>query len=222
MKRFLITGAEQGLGYAIASLIREEGLGEVYNLPGAYIRQGHHAIREVIQALPQITHVVNNFGINHLSWIGETPSEDEDILLCNVMGPYWVINDLVAKGDVCRVINIASQTYRVPQRTTAIYCASKAALVHMTRVMARELAPKGWVINALAPGKIPGTEMSALTDLQVEDLRGWGEEEADKYARSLIPMRRYTSAWEVAEAVRTLFEMPDYVNGTVVDMMGGV
>lgn len=168
-------------------------------------------------------YVVNNFGINHLSWIGTTGEEDEMIYRCNVMGPYWVINWLVFnENPPARVVNIASATHRVPQRTTSLYCASKAALVQMTKVMARELAPKGWVINALAPGKIEDTEMSALTDQQVCELRGWSKEQADSYALSNVPMERFTNRVEVTNAVFKLLEMPDYVNGVCLDVMGGV
>lgn len=223
-RKYLITGAEQGLGQEIKARL-EDSLLEVHNMPGMVIREGYHAIRNFLRNdLPEgITHVINNYGINHLSWIGTTPEEDEQIMSVNVMGPYWIINHLVALGEgPCRVVNIASQTYRVPQRTTAIYCASKAALVHMTRVMARELAPKGWVINAVAPGRIPDTGMSRLTDEQVLDLRGWTAKESEEYAASLIPMGRATSRKEVAEAVLKIFELPAYINGTVIDMMGGV
>jgi len=168
-------------------------------------------------------YVVNNFGTNHLSWIGTTEEDDEDIMRWNVMGPYWVINYLVGNGNKpARVVNIASATHRVPQRTTSLYCASKAALVQMTKVMARELAPSGWIINALAPGKIEDTEMSQLTDQQVCELRGWSKEQADSYALSNVPMGRFTNRLEVTNAVFKLLEMPDYVNGICLDVMGGV
>jgi 3-oxoacyl-[acyl-carrier protein] reductase len=167
--------------------------------------------------------LVNNYGINHLSWIGTTVEQDEDILRVNVLAPYWIVNWFVGlEGRPMRVINIASQTYRVAQRTTTLYCASKAALVHMTRVMARELAPKGWIINAIAPGKIEDTEMATLTDMQVNELRGWSTAHADKYALSQIPMDRFTDRNEVTDAVMHLIKMPPYVNGTVLDMTGGV
>lgn len=177
-------------------------------------------IKEILQDGP-IDKVINNWGINHLSWIGETPEYDQEIFKFNVMSPYWTINALVANNQVCRVVNIASATYRIPQRCTTLYCASKAALVQMTKVMARELAPKGWVINAIAPGLIEDTRMSELTNEQVMDLRGWGPATIDNYARKLIPMDRYTNRKEVADAIWKIFELPSYINGTVIDMMGG-
>ena len=223
MSELLVTGHDQGLGKAIFELAKE-GLG--YNVHGIYgcnMRCGDkNRIAESMSLLPNITHVVNNYAINHLSWIGDTPSVDEDIILTNIMGPYWVINELVRKGNPpCRVVNVASMTYKVPQRCSALYCASKAALVQMTKVMARELASKGWQINAIAPGAIADTRMTRLTGQQVLKLRGWGGQEADKYMLSLIPMGRITSRNEVAHAIMNLLESELYINGAVLDMTGG-
>jgi len=217
----VVTGHEGGLGARLMTDLPGEAVG----ISGETIRKGKPAIDEEIAKIlhfrGDINRVVNNFGINHLSWIGNTPSADEDIYKCNVMGPYWIIDSLVSQNQKCRVVNVASATYRTPQRCTSLYCASKAALVHMTRVMARELAPKGWVLNCIAPGLMPETSMAALTEKQVLELRGWTKEQADSYATNLIPMGRTTSTFEVADAIRKIFELPDYINGTVIDMMGG-
>lgn len=160
-------------------------------------------------------------GKNHLSKIGTT-EEDWGLLLHNVWQPYSFINALVKRGQPKHVVIIVSQTYRIPQRCTSLYCASKAALAHMIKVMARELAPSGWIINGLAPGKIVDTRMAEMTDKQVNELRGWTQEEADKYALSNVPMGRFTDTKEVCQGIDWLFEAPSYINGTVVDMTGGV
>lgn len=222
----LVTGSDSSLGSQLMrkSLIEgdtEEIVGlTMHQMRGMFVIEDE--IGDILSKKGKIDKVVNNYGINHLSWIGETPLADYQMLVQNVMSPYWVINTLVAQGQVCRVVNIASATYRVPQRCTAIYCASKAAVVQLTRVMARELAPKGWVINALAPGLIEDTRMAQLTNAQVKELRGWSQEEMDAYATKLVPMGRFTNRKEVADAIWKIFELPDYINGTVIDMMGGV
>lgn len=170
--------------------------------------------------------VVNCLGSNHLDRIGDGLGEDQHagakLLTMNVLPIYWVIDELVARQHpAARVLSVASQTYRTPQTHTAIYCASKAALVMLTRTMARELAPKGWVINAIAPGKIVDTDMAMLTDKQVCELRRWTPEEADAYAIRNIPMRRYTSRMEVCDAMLKILDLPPYINGTCIDMTGG-
>lgn len=169
--------------------------------------------------------VVLNDGTNHLSWIGTTNMADAEILHRNVMLPYWTLNELVRIRGVdkpMRVIFVTSQTYRVPQRTTALYCASKAALTMIMKVAARELAPWGWVINAVAPGKITDTKMSVMTDEQVEELRGWTQDEADQYALKMIPAKRYTNREEVVKTILHVASLPPYVNGTIIEVMGGV
>lgn len=230
--RVLITGSDGSLGSALAL---KYGAFAVC-LENRIMREGKIAIEQKIDSYLQwvnITHVINNYGINQLSWIGDTPQDDQMVLTENVMPAYWVINHLVRayteksentkhKDYNCRVINVASATYRVPQRCTSLYCASKAAVVQMTKVMARELAPKGWVINAIAPGLIEDTKMAILTGEQVKDLRGWTQEEADNYAMKLVPMGRATKKEEVVEAIDKIFNLPDYINGTCIDMMGGV
>jgi 3-oxoacyl-[acyl-carrier protein] reductase len=196
----------------------------VRDIPGDTIASGPRHIEGAIRRLSRCPNIiVNNYGINHLSWIGETPAIDEAIIKANLLGPYWVINYVKQHwGGPCRVVNIASQVYRVPQRCTSLYCASKAGLVHMTKVMARELAPSGWIVNAVSPGKIEDTMMSRMTDAQVLKLRGWDPDKADNYAKSLIPAGRYTTRAEVADVVMSVLEMPDYVNGTVIEAHGGV
>jgi len=220
----LITGAEQGLGQAVKDICEQHGW-DVYGVPRELLLISSSlkdSIIEFLYDLPTIDVVVNNFGINHLSWIGHTEPQDEQILRINVMVPYWVINALVRRGDVCNVVNVASQTHKVPQRCTSLYAASKAALVQMTRVMARELAPEGWRINVFCPGKMSDTEMADLCDKQVLELRGWSQEEAEKYALALIPMGRFTTTAECAQMVMTILEASSYLNGAVIDFTGGI
>jgi NAD(P)-dependent dehydrogenase (short-subunit alcohol dehydrogenase family) len=222
MTTILITGAEQGLGRALAErYAADHPSHRILQMPGDVCRAGKRSIEAWLTPQPRIDIVINNYGRHHLSWIGTTPEEDEGILWTNVMGPYWIINYLVARGDICIVVNVASQTWRVPQRCSALYCASKAALVQLTRVMARELGPKGWTISAICPGKIRGTRMTELVDAQVEELRGWSHEEAETYAQSLVPVQRFTYPEEVASMIMSMLEAGRYLNGTILDFTGG-
>lgn len=208
LKNMFLMGADTSLGSYFEKQAKYAG--------------GYYNIQTSVTSIENVNVIVNCRGINHLSAIGKTQLADERILLNNVMPIYWLINELVARGiGPCRVLNVASQTYRIAQTNTALYCASKAALVQLTRTMARELAPAGWVINCLAPGKIEDTRMAELTDAQVLELRGWGKAEADAYALRNIPMRRFTNCAEVSEAMLKILELPSYINGTCIDMTGG-
>jgi NAD(P)-dependent dehydrogenase (short-subunit alcohol dehydrogenase family) len=64
--------------------------------------------------------------------------------------------------------------------------------------------------------------MSRRTDEQVTALRGWTAEQAELYALSNTPAGRFTSCAEVAEAVEWALSAPRYVNGAVLEVMGGV
>ena len=214
---------EIGLGKKIADLLEARG-DKPINLPRETIKSGKFWIDQYLLKLPKEDRpdaIINNYGINHLSWIGYTDQSDEKIITTNILGPYWVVNFYAAFQKPLKVVNIASQTWRVPQTCTTLYCASKAGLVHMTRVMARELGRKGWQINVVCPGKIEWTNMSSLTDEQVVELRGWTDDEAEEYALSNIPMGRFTTKEEVATVVLQVLDFPPYVNGAIIDVTGG-
>lgn len=222
----LITGGNTGLGKSVADKLSAIGF-DVKILTTEKLKDAVslHCIKSYIDSElggDKFDIIINNFGINHLSWIGDTPQVDENILMANVMVAYWIINNQVDNGAVARVVNVSSQTYRVAQRTTTLYCASKAAVVQMSKVMARELAPKGWVVNVFAPGKIEGTDMSTITDQQVIELRGWNKETSDAYASMLIPMGRFMDVNEASDIIMKIIEMPDYVNGAVIEAFGGL
>lgn len=234
-KRILVTGEPDGnLCEALVDAISEKE-GIPYPLYPMVVESSADAITQMVDRLPAMDAVINCHGRNFLRPLGMCmhPSDTEaleKVLWTNVFAPYAVMNAVVGKcraqglgspEEPVRILNVASQTYRVPQRMTSMYCASKAALVQLTKVAARELAPD-FIVNAIAPGKILGTNMTRLTDAQVLELRGWAEEDADAYAKKMIPMGRFTTREEVAEAALLLLQMPPYVTGTVLEIMGGV
>jgi len=222
-KRVLITGVDGSLGSAVSDRgLRAEA--RILGLPKGISEKSN--IEKFLRSLADdpVDYIVLNDGYNHLSWIGQTPESDEEIIWVNVLAPYWVLNTAVAlqPDHPAHVLFVGSQTYRVAQRTTSLYCASKAAATMLMRVAARELAPKGWRVNMLAPGKIEDTTMSNMTDQQVNSLRGWTQEQADQYAKNLIPAGRVTNKSEVVDGIFWALNSPDYVNGATLDFMGGV
>lgn len=222
----LLIGGETSLGKAFLKEA-EERQHNVSLIPMERLTTGADialATRYTLRGRIGFDWIVNCHGRNQLHRIGETPRlhSVSNMLFDNVMPIYWVIDELVRLGTPgSRVLSIASQTYRIPQTNTAIYCASKAALVMLMKVMARELADRGWILNCLAPGKIEDTRMAELTDAQVRELRGWTEEEATAYALRNVPARRFTNTDEVVEAMFSIYHLPAYVNGSVIDMTGG-
>jgi NAD(P)-dependent dehydrogenase (short-subunit alcohol dehydrogenase family) len=229
--RALVTGGDQGLGLEISNQLEKKGY-EVHILTNAGLKRrlsdNLGSMGTIKSLIPDYNFdvVINNWGVNRLSWIGkenQVMGFDPDMILsANVGIPYAVIAELVRRGNKpAKVINVSSITHRVAQRCTSIYCASKAALVQLTRVQSRELSPLGWQINCFAPGKILDTDMSNLTDAQVLELRGWAEIGANAYATSNVPMERFMDVHEAAYNCLTILEFSTYVNGAVIDCSGG-
>ena len=222
-KRILLTGSDGSLGAALRERFELEGA-VVVGLPKGISNKAE--IERQMQSLAEspVNYIILNDGHNRLSWIGTTPESDQKIISVNVLAPYWVLNAAVAlqPSHPAVVLFIGSQTYRIAQRTTSLYCASKAAATMLMKVAARELAPKGWRVNLLAPGKIYDTMMSEMTDAQVNLLRGWTQDQADHYAKNLIPAGRVTTKSEVVDGVMWALRSPEYVNGAALDFMGGV
>jgi NAD(P)-dependent dehydrogenase (short-subunit alcohol dehydrogenase family) len=121
---------------------------------------------------------------------------------------------------VSNVVAVASDAARVPMRNSITYCASKAALVQAVRVAGRELAPYVRV-NAISPGIIDGTPMTTAIDAEVQLQRKWTEEEARAYERSMIPMQRRGTKWEVADLIMLMLNGPAYMTGSNIEINGG-
>lgn len=107
-------------------------------------------------------------------------------------------------GSVINIIDNSSGRNDWPNHSH--YCASKAALLSITRSLAKELAPEIRV-NAVGPGAIM--------------FQDWESEERRKEVLSQIPMGRQGTAKEIAETVKFLVTGPSYITGQIIDVDGG-
>lgn len=128
---------------------------------------------EIARSESQVHILVNNAGANWGAPLQEYPDAAWDkVLGTNVKGPFFLTRELLPllekasrPGDPARVINIGSiDGIQVPLLDTFAYSASKAAVHHLTRVLARALAPKGITVNAVAPGPFESKMMAATLD----------------------------------------------------------
>jgi NAD(P)-dependent dehydrogenase (short-subunit alcohol dehydrogenase family) len=168
--------------------------------------------------------LIHAAGVNLLSWIGDTdPMDFWDTFSVNVFSFYEVVNQAKSLGlGPMRVVVIGSDAGRVPMRCSSLYCASKAALSHMVKVMARELAPGGWRINCVAPGLVEDTAMTKKVYNQVTALRGWSESQLTETMLGMIPDGRAATATEVAElAMFLLSDAAGHINGETINLTGG-
>lgn len=165
-KRILITGAANGIGYATANMFAEAGA-KVVGLDIEESRSAFpivrcdlasetdivEAVARAVDALGGIDVVVNNAGIMRESPLEAITAEHIDRhFTVNVRAAILVTREALRHLDRgARIINIASELAYVGRANASVYCASKAALLGLTRSWARELAPR-ILVNAIAPG----------------------------------------------------------------------
>jgi NAD(P)-dependent dehydrogenase (short-subunit alcohol dehydrogenase family) len=135
---------------------------------------GCRELADAVGARESALHIlVNNAGANWGAPLAEFPDSGWDkVLALNVKGVFHLTRALVpllekgaTPGDPARIINIGSiDGLRVPILETYSYSASKAAVHHMTRVLAVQLAPRGITVNAVAPGPFESKMMAATLD----------------------------------------------------------
>jgi NAD(P)-dependent dehydrogenase (short-subunit alcohol dehydrogenase family) len=122
---------------------------------------------------PALHVLVNNAGANWGAPLAEYPEAAWDkVLALNVKAVFHLTRALLPQleaaarpGDPARVINVGSiDGLRVPLLETYAYSASKAAVHHLTRVLASRLAPHGITVNAIAPGPFESKMMAATLE----------------------------------------------------------
>ena len=132
-----------------------------------------HVVRELSGREPALHVLVNNAGANWGAPLDEFPESGWDkVMDLNLKSIFFLTRDLLpllrkaaTHADPARVINIGSiDGLHVPALETYPYSAAKAALHHMTRVLARKLAPENITVNAIAPGPFESQMMKATLE----------------------------------------------------------
>jgi 3-oxoacyl-[acyl-carrier protein] reductase len=124
-----------------------------------------------ILAFGRVDILVNNAGIFTESLVQDLSVEDWDrVIGVNLRGTFLctraLLGQMIERGSG-RIINIASQLGQVGGTSVAHYAASKGGVVAFTKSLAREVAPRGVLVNAIAPGPI----MTPLLDAETEAWR---------------------------------------------------
>lgn len=161
----------------------------------------------------QIDVLVNNAGINKDKLlIGMKTSDFDDVMNVNVRGPFVLTKAILKKMYKQRsgaIINLASVVGLHGNAGQANYAASKAAIIGLTKTVARESAMRGIRCNAVAPGMIKSDMTAKLSD------------RVQKQIKSQIPLGRFGQPQEVAQTILFLAQN-DYVTGQTFVVDGGM
>jgi 3-oxoacyl-[acyl-carrier protein] reductase len=226
----LVTGASRGIGAAAYDLLKSTG----HNVAGHSTRGSDELIagdlahaeapralwKAAVQRLGgRIDALVNNAGIYEA--VDDDAADEEwhaawaRMLTINLQAPAdlsrLAIGHFRKRGGGGRIVNVASRAaYRGDSPQHWHYAASKAAIIGMTKTVARGYAAEGILAFAVAPG----FTVSEMTDEYLAG-RGGTAIVAD------IPLGRVATTDEVAEAIRWLaVDAPGSATGTVVDVNG--
>jgi NAD(P)-dependent dehydrogenase (short-subunit alcohol dehydrogenase family) len=244
-KSVLVTGATSGLGTAIAeafgasgadvvlagrdpqrgSQLREKlrGLGrKVEFIPGDITDPIYcdSLVRETVSALGRLDVAVNGAGVVYHATVDETTDEQwQNTFDVNVNGMFYVCRAAIPAMRECGgvIVNIASDAALTGSRHLVAYCASKGAVLQMTRAMAIDHAREGIRVVAVCPGDVDTPMLRG----EFRDL-GLGIEEGLKQSAEGVPLNRVATPEEVADLV--LYSASDsgrFMTGFPLVMDGG-
>jgi len=243
-KNAIVTGGGAGIGRAIAELFGREGarisildrdreLAEKakFTLLAEGIDVDAYCVdvtdaQGVAGAVARISvdcggtiHVlVNNAGIAEFSALEETPLESWNrIMAVNVTGTFLcsqAVLPLMTQGG--SIVNVASIAGLIGIPKMPAYCASKAAVIGLTRQMAADYTSLGIRVNCLCPGRIAGTELDRW-------IMETDSDEATRAKMAKYPIGRFGRPDEIAQAALFLAsDESSFMSGAVLTVDGGM
>jgi NAD(P)-dependent dehydrogenase (short-subunit alcohol dehydrogenase family) len=184
------------------------------------------SVGKAVTQIDRLEILVNNAGIGHVGSIETTAPEDFDrVFSVNVRGVYLVTQAFLPlllahadRGDgVGTIVNIASVSGVVGIKQRFAYCASKGAVIAMTRQLAVEY-PKTLRVNAVCPG----TVQTPFVEGYLEKFHKQNKEETRAELRARQPVGRLGRPEEVASAIRYLAsDEAAFANGSLLTIDGG-
>lgn len=237
----LITGATRGIGRQIAITLAKEGYdialnyrkeneelesvkkqieenkveclvvkGDVSNFEDC-----EEVVKQTIEKFGKVDVLVNNAGITKDMLLMRMKKEDfEQVIDVNLIGTFNMTKNVIQsmlKARSGRIINISSVVGVAGNAGQTNYSASKAGIIGFTKSLAKEVASRGILVNAVAPGFIE----TSMTEVLKEDVK-------EEIAKS-IPLKRMGTSQDVANVVKFLTsEDSSYITGQVLHVDGGM
>jgi len=208
------TGREEA--EATAASAREQGASaEIFGFDVSDATAVKAGFAKVLERWGTIDVLVNNAGMSKDGLLLRLREEDWNAVLGANLGGVFHCTKAVARAMVRarkgRIVNVTSVVGEMGNAGQSAYAAAKAGIIGFTKAVARELAPRGITVNAVAPGLVE-TGMAAAV----------GDELREAY-RAVVPLGRDGTAADVAGAVSYLAG-PDagFVTGQVLRVNGGL
>jgi 3-hydroxybutyrate dehydrogenase len=245
-----VTGGGRGLGRACALELASRGAAvavgarskdEVEAVAKELSRSGARSLAVVVDVTSEesvraaVSAVENELGavdilVNNAGVAPSAPFEKTDADLwrrtfaVNVDGTFFPMRACLGgmtKRGWGRVINMASIAGKVGYPYVSAYCASKHAVVGLTRAVALEVAKKGVTVNAVCPGYVD-TPMTREAVQRIQEKTGLSKEQAKGHLEQTSPQGRMVSEEEVARLVAFLAEPGQLgINGQAINLDGG-
>ena len=235
----VITGGAQGIGYAVAERMLISGAEVVlWDIDATRLADAENtlgklgkvttgvveltmapdiaaATADALAAHGKIDILVNNAGItggNAPTW-ELAPEVWQRVIDVNLVGPYLTCRAVVPqmlKQGYGRIVNIASVAGKEGNPNASHYSASKAGLIALTKSLAKELATKGVLVNAVSPAAAKTAIFDTMTEQHIA------------FMLSKIPMARFLEVGEAAAMIAWLAsEECSFSTGAVFDLSGG-
>ena len=237
----LITGATRGIGKEIALELAENGFDIAINYRSekdvndevkneiekngvrcefvkadvSDFEQCESMVKDTIEKFGRIDVLVNNAGITRDGLIMRMKKEDfESVIDVNLIGTFNVTRNVIPymiKQRSGRIISLSSVVGVAGNAGQTNYSASKAGIIGFTKSLAKEVASRNILVNAVAPGFIDTDMTKVLSDSVKEGIH------------AQIPLRRMGTPREVAKVVKFLSsDDSSYITGQVINIDGGM
>ena len=236
----MITGGTRGIGKAIAKIFSDNGYDLIINYVSdktdltkleedlknnneiLFVRANvgelnsvEEAVKKAIEKFGKIDVLVNNAGITRDNLIMRMKEEEFDqVINTNLKGTFNVTKSVVPymmKKREGKIVNISSVVGVSGNAGQCNYAASKAGIIGFTKSIAKELASRNILANAVAPGFIDTDMTECLNDKVKESIN------------NQIPLKRMGTPEEIAKAVYFLASSDNtYITGQVLNIDGGM